>query len=306
MTRTTYREVSAQFYSDGLALDASFYLPAGTEYREHPLCLICSGFTGLKKLQPERFARALTKHGYACCAFDYRGFGKSEGKWNHILIEEQVRDIVNAAIFSSCNEEVKTSAGMVVIGWGMGAGLILEAARDMPSLKGLVCANGFYSATRVQKEVRGAEGWRRFRSWLARERKKEILSGHVKKVDPFKIYPLDPITENYVEKVLRREKGYGGNVDLTFAYSLLNFCPETSLWDLESYPLLIAHGDSNDLHPPTEAKALYSQYPGEKELYWIRNAGHTEWMLDGNRKFQKLVERIHSWILNRSLAYKKE
>jgi fermentation-respiration switch protein FrsA (DUF1100 family) len=49
---------------------------------------------------------------------------------------------------------------------------------------------------------------------------------------------------------------------------------------LKDTPIFIAHGDQNALHPVEEAKSLYEKYPGPKQLYWIPNAGHTEWMLD--------------------------
>jgi acyl-CoA dehydrogenase len=52
--------------------------------------------------------------------------------------------------------EVNAYGGRVLLmGWGMGGGLVLEAARLIPKIVGLVCMNGFYNGKRVQKMVRG-------------------------------------------------------------------------------------------------------------------------------------------------------
>jgi len=61
-------------------------------------------------------------------------------------------------------------------------------------------------------------------------------------------------------------------------------------------PLLIAHGTRNALHPPTEAEALFSAYGGPREMYWIENAGHTEWMFDDNPTFLHLAAELGAWL----------
>ncbi|WP_206075730.1 alpha/beta hydrolase [Marinobacter sp. NP-4(2019)] len=82
-----------------------------------------------------------------------------------------------------------------------------------------------------------------------------------------------------------------------FADSLISFCPEAHLDDrFAQIPLLIAHGAENDLHPVTEARSLYARYPGPKELFLLKGAGHTEWMLDEDPKFQTFAAKIADWI----------
>jgi hypothetical protein len=49
-----------------------------------------------------------------------------------------------------------------------------------------------------------------------------------------------------------------------------------------------------------EAKSLYEKYPGPKQLYWIPNAGHTEWMLDESPIYRTLVENLEGWLRNLS------
>jgi pimeloyl-ACP methyl ester carboxylesterase len=289
-------EEPAYFHSEGLKLDASFYLPETDQQDSgRPLLLICSGFMGLKRIHPERFARALTQQGYACFGFDYRGFAKSEGERRRVLLEEQISDIANGAA-RAAGHPAAHGLPLVLMGWGMGAGLILEAARLIPRIAAMVCINGFYNGRRVQKLVRGHDRWIQFLDWMKRQRNESVQSGVVKDVDPFRIYPVDAEAQGYVKTVLRQNPDFGGKVKPMLADSLLRFAPEHNLDDLSRVPILIVHGERNRMHPPSEAESLYRNYPGPKELVWLWNAGHTEWMDDEHPTFQQLTQRIDEWL----------
>jgi pimeloyl-ACP methyl ester carboxylesterase len=288
-------EEKTSFYSEGLKLDASFYLPdAGKADTRRPLVLTCSGFMGLNRIHPARFARSLTALGYTCFGFDYRGFAESEGELRRVLLEEQITDIANAAAYASTHPNVYGNR-VLLMGWGMGGGLVLEAARLIPKVVGLVCMNGFYNGKRVQKMVRGFSAYVDFLEHVDAARALAVRTGEVVDVDPFTIYPLDPQSEDYVDTVLRQVPEFGGLVKPMLADSLLRFAPDTHLEDFSRVPLLIAHGERNFLHPPTEAEELYTRYPGPKQLHWLWNAGHTEWMADDNPTFQGLVSAIDGW-----------
>jgi dienelactone hydrolase len=136
---TNDETVDVWFYSNGLKLHGNFYYPNDRRSDEKmSLILVCSGFLGLNSIHPARFARALTRQGFTCFGFDYLGLAMSEGPRGRVMLQEQVRDIENAAVFASAKEK----RSVVLIGWGMGAGLILQAAYEIPSLAGLVRVNG--------------------------------------------------------------------------------------------------------------------------------------------------------------------
>lgn len=290
------KTIDTPFYSEGLKLDGSFFMPEEGKKREGaPLLIICSGFMGLKNLHPARFARALTLKGYPCFGFDYRGFAKSEGEKRRVLLEEQISDIANAAAFAAAHPLSKGHP-TVLMGWGMGAGLILEAAHLVPNVAALICLNGFYNGRRVQKMVRGYEGWLDFLKDTNLRRREMAQSGRNVDVEPFEIYPVDNISSGYVESSLRLNPDFGGKVRPLLADSLLRFAPEHNLEDLSSLPLLIVHGEMNRMHPPTEAESLYGRYPGPKELLWLWKMGHTEWMQEEGAVFCQVVEKIDSWL----------
>lgn len=289
------RDIQTTFYSDGLKLDGSYFEPEPDEASEKtPIVIACSGFTGLKHIHPERFARSWTKRGFICFGFDYRGFGESEGARGRVQIHEQVRDIANATQLVKERAQAE-GRKLVLAGWGMAGGLIIHAAK-LVEVDALIAMNGFYNALRVQKALRGEQDYKEFRKWLGEERLRLAKGGAIEPIDPFKIYPLDRVSEGYVDGVLRRTQGYGITSDITFADSLLLFRPEEDLDDFAHIPILIAHGAENSLHPVSEAKSLFSKYPGPKELFLLEDAGHTEWMLDDNPLFQKFAARIADWM----------
>src|SRR5262245_49303561 len=79
------------FFPSGLRLAADLHLPGGGG--RHPVVIACSGYQGQKIIHPERFARALTPLGYAVLAFDYRGFGRSEGERGRLVPQEWAEDV---------------------------------------------------------------------------------------------------------------------------------------------------------------------------------------------------------------------
>lgn len=292
-------EERTRCFSDGLRLSGTFFWPDGpVGDTPRPLVVACSGFTGLCSIHPARFARYLTARGHACFGFDYRGFAESEGTPGRVLLEEQVRDIIHAVAFAAADPRVDARR-IVLLGWGMGAGLVLDAARILPGIIGIIAANGFYNGRRFQHAHRGDDGLRSFCEQVDAERADRARTGQATEVDPFDIYPLDPQSREYVDRVLRKTAGYEAErYSMELADSLLR-------WDVEAYagqmdvPLLVAHGRENRLHPPAEAESLYAAYAGPKSIYWIEQAGHTEFMHDDNPRFQALGARIAEWLAER-------
>jgi pimeloyl-ACP methyl ester carboxylesterase len=291
------REEKTSFRSEGLKLDASIYRADENAARDGlPLVVTCSGFQGLNAIHPARFARAFTRAGYTCFGFDYRGFAASEGEPGRVHVEEQVRDIVNALAFV---RGALAPRNVVLSGWGMGGGLVLDAARVAEPLDGIIVMNGMYDAIRVQKALRGDAGWSTLHAWLDTERARLVAGGEPRKVDPFEIYPLDPETTVYVDSVLRKHDAFGHGVWPSFGDSLMQLAPEARLDHLATTPILVVHGDRNALHPPEEARSLFARYPGPKEAYWVPDAGHTEWMLDHDPKFVALTATMDRWMRDR-------
>ena len=117
-----------EFYSNCYRLAAALYLPDDYEEGQKLPCIIPnSGYMGLNEIYPALFARALTKRGFACFGFDYRGFLDNGGPAGVCKLDEQVEDIRNAVTFAGTLAEVDTDR-IGLLGWGMAAGLVARAA----------------------------------------------------------------------------------------------------------------------------------------------------------------------------------
>ena len=291
------REERHRFYSDGLRLDAKFFLPDDLSDggKPRPLIVPCSGFTGLMDFHPARFARALAERGLPSFGFDYRGFGASEGQAGRVILEEQVRDVQHAVAYAATDPRID-SACIFLAGWGMGGGLVLAAGRHLAGVRGLICLNGFYNGRRLYEANRTPEQMDELYDEIRDERRHRARTGETRWVDPFTFYLLDRSSEGYVNAVLRDAPGYnGGSYAFELADSLLNWEPDVYAGGYR-IPLLIAHGTENRLHTVEEAWRLYVTYGGPRQLYWLDGLGHTEWMLDDHPTFKALCTYIADWV----------
>ena len=91
------------FYSEGSKMIGTIYLP--DDYKDgekRPGIIANSGWTGMNKVYPAMFARQMTKFGYVCMGFDYRGFkpsGGISGMDKNTTLEMGVDDVLNAITF---------------------------------------------------------------------------------------------------------------------------------------------------------------------------------------------------------------
>jgi hypothetical protein len=285
-----------QVYSDGLRLDGRLYLPDDPVRDDHhPLVVACSGFTGLYQIHPARFARWLTRRGYACFSVDYRGYGQSEGPRFRVLLEEQVRDIRSAVSVAVRSRHVDRR-NVFLLGWAMGAGLVVDAARELPEVAGICALNGLYDGLEFQLSHRGEAGLAEFRERIAAERARRAVTGIAEFVDPFDVYPLDEVTRAYVRSSLNPLEAYEATTcSFELAESLLRWSVLPAAPRLQ-LPLFLAHGEDNALHAPGQAVALAGAYGGPVDLHWLKGAGHTEWMQDDNPIFIDLCEQLYRWL----------
>jgi hypothetical protein len=290
------RRRAISFYSNGLRLDGDLCLPGGERPEEGwPAIIICSGYQGLKNIHPARFARALTPHGYACLAFDYRGFGRSEGDRGRLLPQEQVEDIRSAVSFLETDPDIDpTRIGL--IGWALGGGNAIEEAADDLRVRAVVAINAIGDGERATRFVHTDETWAELLRRIAEDRRMRAAVGRSDLIDPFAVVRLDDVTRAYVDAELYKNDGFGSKVTLESAEALLRFRPESSVSRLAPRPLLVVHGAENALHPPGESQSLYEGAGEPKQIVVLEGLGHTEWMFDHHPAFRSLIETLRPFL----------
>jgi len=272
-------------------LEGTLYLPDDRcEGERRPAVIPLSGYQGLNEIYPRLFAEHLTEVGFICLGFDYRGFARSEGPRERVLLDEQVEDVKNAVTFLRVQEEVDPDR-IGLLGWGMGASHAIRVASRDVRVKAVAALNGFYNGKRWLKSIHSYVEWNRLINEVELDRVRRVTSGNSMSVDPFLHYPLDPDTEDVVRKELEPLPFFGKKITLQFTESILEMNAEQEVWKIAPRPIFIAHGKENLLHPPEEAQALYESAEEPKELYWI-NGKHNDFMHREHPVFQDLVEKL--------------
>ncbi|MDQ3157156.1 MAG: alpha/beta hydrolase, partial [Actinomycetota bacterium] len=106
---------------------------------------------------------------------------------------------------------------------------------------------------------------------------------------------LDDRTDGYVGEELYKAPGFGAGVNLESADYLLRFSPEEHARKL-TRPLLVVHGEQNELHKVEEARSLYDATGGPRRIEILEGKGHTEWMFDDDATFKHMTEVIDGFL----------
>jgi uncharacterized protein len=282
------------FFSSGLRLDADLHLPDdGGSGAPYPVVLPASGYQGLKVIHPERFARALTARGYAVVAFDYRGFGASEGERGRLIPQEWAEDL-RAAVHRASADDRLDASRLGLLGWGMGGGVVVAEAAEDPRVGAVAAVNGIADGTRSTRNMHDEESWQSLLRRITEDRGRRTEYGRSEITSPWDIVrlDLDDRTDGYVGEELYKAPGFGSGVSLESADMLLRFSPEAVVHRIAPRPLLVVHGAENRLHRPEEARALFDHAAEPKRLRLIEGAGHTEWMFDEHPTFRELVDEL--------------
>lgn len=283
---------ATHFFSGRYLIDADLWLPDDLDVGERrPAVICCSGYQGLKTIHPERFARTLTAEGYVCLSFDYRGFGASEGERGRLVPQDQVEDVRCAVSFVHTVPEVDHDR-IALLGWALGGGIVIAEAADDPRVRAVAACNPIGDGERSTRSMHDEDSWSELLQRVAEDRDQAAAKGRSRIVHPFEIVRLDLVTRGYVDAELYKAAGFGSGVTLESADHLFRFRPEQVVSRIAPRPLLLVHGDRNELHRPEESRRLFELAGEPKELVWLEGAGHTEWMHDDHPIYRELTEKL--------------
>jgi len=288
---------SIRLFSDGQRLDGELWHARSSACSA--VVIACSGYAGLKGLQPARFARALVPRGYACLCFDYRGFGFSDGERGRLVPGEQVEDIRAVVDYLRSRDDTATSP-LVLLGWGLGGALVIAEAAHDSRIAAVVALNAIADGYRTTRALHDDTSWARLMEQLERDRVERVRHGRSGLIGAFELVRLRSPTLDYVETELYEDAAFGFPVTFHASEQLLRFSVEHLVERIAPRPLFLAHGAANDLYSPDEAQRLYQLAGEPRELHLLEGAGHSEWMHDGNRTYQVLIGLITDF-LERSL-----
>ncbi len=284
-----------EFYSDGLRLEGTLYLPDDLRPGERRSTVVaCSGYLGLNAIYPRLFAQPLTEAGYVVVGFDYRGNAGSDGTPGRIVIQEQVRDIRSAVTFAREQPEVVRDR-IALVGWGMGAGAVIQLAAFDRRVGAVAAVNGFYDGRSFLLARHGEDRLAELLEKLEADRVARTLTGKGHFNDPYEVYPLDPDTRAEVEANLDPVPGFGPPTAFELLESILSLDAEAIVHKVAPRPLLIAHGEHNRLHPFEDALSVYGRAERPKRFHRIAGK-HNDFMKRDHPEFERLVGTVTAWL----------
>jgi alpha/beta superfamily hydrolase len=215
----------------------------------------------------KQLAKTACQNGYVAMLVDFRGVGKSTGKFDYGTLEQQ--DVRCALNYVAARSEVEPDR-IFVVGHSLGGAVSLYALRNEKRVKGLVIwstpKNHNYN---VKKFIRRTRGRLCLCAFLVLSRVDELFD--VSGLSRLEVYGIR-LRPRYVREKLMK----------------LDECEAATKL---SIPLLIMIGDKDVLVGVDEAKAIYQSAKEPKSLTVIADADHIYL-----RKEEELISRTLDWI----------
>lgn len=260
------------FYSDGLRVVGDVYKPAHAD-EALPAVVVCHGFGGIKAFYLADIARELSKHGFVTLAFDYRGFGGSEGERHRLRPLEQVADVLAAATYMRTRPDVDPDR-ISVYGTSFGGGIALTAAAHDPLLRSAVCAVGIGDCGRWLHSLRRHSEWLAFEKELEADRRERVLTGRSRRVDPNHIMVKDPESLKHDEFVHANWPERAFDLDLASADAIIDFRPVEWVGRISPRPVLIIGVEEDALTPYEHTEMLFAAAAEPKQLILLHGLTH--------------------------------
>lgn len=228
---------------------------------------------GLKEIYMPSVALGLARAGFASLAFDYRGFGESEGPRYRLIPSEQIEDIQNALSYVETRDDVR--ADMLML-WGTSLGgshALTVAATD--SRVRCVVANTPAANLARQVQRRPSDELSQFWRDIANDRRERALTGRSKVVSPLFILPYDDDSQRaYQESLAKYPERRKMLFPLETVDRFLGYMPERFVDLISPRPLLLISAEFDMLTPPNEQRALFERALAPKRLEIINGATH--------------------------------
>ncbi|HYU21167.1 MAG TPA: alpha/beta fold hydrolase [Chloroflexota bacterium] len=289
-----------EFFSDGVRLCGLLRLPDRPAAEPLPALVHPPGWLGLADARSYvPWHEGLTEAGYAVLAFDYRGFGNSEGERGWVKPEWQLDDLLNAVTYLETRPEVNPRRiGSFGIGGTGGGNAILAAGVD----KRLGCvvaqsvvADGADWLHQMRREYEWVDYLRR----IEEDRRRWVLEGTGEKVDPRE----DLMVATPERKVVDHKKDVDARIERDFflrsADYIMRYRPIDVVDRISPRALLITSVEDDVVTPEDHALALYERAGPPKKLIRQTETSHYR---SYTENFSALMPQIVDWY-DRYLKY---
>ena len=283
------------FHSEGFRLVGDLYAPDDLRPDERRAGIVlCHGYTGVKDLYLPDNARVLVEAGYVVLAFDYKGWGESEGPRTRLAPYSRVADVQSALTFLGAQEAVDESRlGIYGTSYG-GATVVWTGAIDR-RVRCIVSVVGIGHGERWMRSVRRPDEWFDLLARSAADRVKRALEGESELVDRNEILLPDRQSAELAAAARRNVPSALNTLPLEYVDETLSFHPEWVVDRIAPRPILFITTDDDRLVPPEESRALYEKAGEPKRLVVLEGYGHYE--VYAEPAFSEVMRETVAWLL---------
>jgi len=258
--------------------------------------VFCHGYGATKeRIVPDLAPGLLDLADVALLAFDYSGFGVSEGPRERLDPTREVRDAIAAVTWLA--EEIP---GVPIVLWGIsfGGAIAVDAASRDERVAGMVDIALFSSGEQWMRDLRPNWQWVEFKEAIAQDRKERVRSGASRKVHPDWIMPRDPEAAEYNRATLEAHPELAFQLDVVSAELIVEYEPLAQAHKLRGRPALFIHCGRDLLMPIAYAERAVEATGGE--MLVLEGIGHHEVYSGEPRK--RSLQVIADWLQKRVLA----
>ena len=289
-----------EFYSEGFKLQGDVYTPSDVAPGEQRgAVLLCHGYTGVKDLYLPDNARVLNDSGYVVMAFDYKGWGQSEGVSPlRLAPHSRVSDVQAAMTFLGEQPEVdEDRIGIYGTSYG-GATVVWTAAIDQRA-KCVVSVVGIGHGARWMSRVRRMDEWFDLLDRSKADRIQRVMTGKSDMVERGEI--LLPDRQSAALAAAQRANNPNAVMTIPVEYidDTLGFNPEWVVGQISPRPRPVHHqrpgppgaaGRVGTALRPCRRTQKTCHARGRRPLRGLRGAG----VLTGHAPHPRLVPAAHA------------
>ena len=264
------------FRSEGCRLVGDLYVPDDLRPGERRAGIVlCHGYTGVKDLYLPDNARVLVEAGYVVLAFDYKGWGESEGPRTRLAPYSRVADAQAALTFLGTQAIVdENRLGLYGTSYG-GATVVWTGAVDR-RVRCVVSVVGIGHGERWMRSVRRPDEWFDLLERSAVDRVRRAMDGDSELVDRNEILLPDRQSAELAAAARRNVPSALDTLPLEYVDETLEFHPEWIVDKIAPRPVLFITTNDDRLVPPDESRALYEKAGEPKKLVVLAGYGHYE------------------------------
>lgn len=274
------REECVEFYSDSagasVRLRGFLRTPDDPSAAPYPAVVQGPGWLGLAGAQTYvPWHEGLTSAGYAVLAFDYRGFGDSDGERGWVRPDWQLQDILNAITYVSTRSDIDARRlGTFGIGGTGGGNAIMAAAAD-ERIRAVVAQSVVAEGRDWLHRMRREYEWVAYLRRVEEDSRRWIVEGTGQKVNPRE----DLMVETPERRAIGPKKDVDARMPTEFylrsADYLLRYRPIDVVDKLSPRAALLMTSVSDDVVTPADhAQALYDRAGAPKKLVYQRDTTH--------------------------------